>query len=156
MHSSDFDYELPDEKIAKHPVSPRRVARLLKASSPSSITHHTFEHLPKILDEHGCDGLWVNDTKVLQARLYMLKPTGGRLEIFLLEPLDGVAEQALSATKESSWRCMVLGGRKWTSGYASIQLGDIVLEARPINPEEGLVKDEGGTFKLTFYFTGAD
>lgn len=156
MQSIDFDYELPDENIAKHPVSPRREARLLKVSSSNSITHHTFENLPKILVEHGCDGLWVNDTKVLQARLYMLKPTGGRLEIFLLEPIDGVAEQALSATKESSWRCMVRGGRKWTAGYASIQLGDIMLEARPINPEEGLVKDEGGTFKLAFSFTGAD
>ena len=156
MQSSDFDYELPDEKIARHPVSPRRSAKLLSATPPSSITHHTFEDLPKLLAAFGCDGLWVNDTKVLQARLYMKKPTGGRLEIFLLETIKGVAEQSLASIGQTTWRCLIRGGKRWTAEYASLNLEGTNLEVRPVNPEEGLVKEDGGTFVLTFKWTGSN
>ena len=76
MQSSDFDYELPDGRIARYPVSPRRKAKLFRAAPPAIIEHQTFENLTETLREFGCDGLWVNDTKVLQARLYMKKPSG--------------------------------------------------------------------------------
>ena len=156
MQSSDFDYKLPDEKIARHPVSPRRSAKLLSATPPSSITHHTFEDLPNMLAAFGCDGLWVNDTKVLQARLYMKKPTGGRLEIFLLETIKGVAAQSLASIGQTTWRCLIRGGKRWTAEYASLDLEGTNLEVRPVNPEEGLVKEDGGTFVLTFKWTGSN
>lgn len=156
MQSSDFDYELPDDKIARHPVSPRRNARLLRAAHKSTIEHNTFEDLPKLLSGFGCDGLWVNDTKVLQARLFMKKPTGGRLEIFLLETRDGITEQSLASLGQTTWRCLIRGGKRWTAEYASLEIDEIHLEARPLNPEEGLVKEEGGTFSLTFSWTGSN
>lgn len=156
MQSSDFDYELPDEKIARHPVAPRRIAKLLRAAPHSEIEHHTFENLPKLLSDFGCDGLWVNDTKVLQARLFMKKPTGGRLEIFLLEPFEGVAEQSLASLGQTSWRCLIRGGKRWTAEYASLEIDGINLETRPVNPEVGLVKEDGGTFALTFSWTGSN
>ena len=154
MQSSDFDYELPDEKIARHPVSPRRSAKLLRAAAPSTLEHASFQDLPSLLENMGCDGFWVNDTKVLQARLYMRKPTGGRLEIFLLEPVEGVVEQALAAVNSTSWRCMVRGGRKWTAEYASLDIGGVKLEVRPLDAEKGLVKLVGGSFDLTFNWEG--
>jgi S-adenosylmethionine:tRNA ribosyltransferase-isomerase len=150
MQSNDFDYELPEETIAKHPVSPRRSARLLRIAPGAEIQHSTFEDLPAMLSSLKCDGLWVNDTKVLQARLYMQKPTGGRLEIFLLEPLRGVAELALSETHSSGWRCLVRGGRKWTAEFASLEVDGLSLEVRPTNIEEG------GTFALNFTWQGAE
>jgi S-adenosylmethionine:tRNA ribosyltransferase-isomerase len=156
MQSSDFDYELPDEKIARHPVNPRRSARLLRVAPTADIEHGSFEDLPQMLSSLKCDGLWVNDTKVLQARLYMQKPTGGRLEIFLLEPLVGVAELALSERESSGWRCLVRGGRKWTAEIATLEVEGLSLEVRPSDIEAGLVKEEGGTFALNFTWDGTD
>ncbi len=150
MQSSDFDYELSDEKIARYPVFPRRKAKLLRAIPPNSIFHNSFENLASILGDFGCDGLWVNDTKVLQARLYMKKPTGGRLEIFLLEPINGVAEQSLASFGQTTWRCLIRGGRRWTSETAELLIDDINLKVKPEDIEKGLVKEEGGTFTLTF------
>lgn len=155
MQSRDFDYELNDEKIARIPVSPRRSAKLLRVAPPNTLDHLTFEDLPSALRDFKCDGLWVNDTKVLQARLYMIKPTGGRLEIFLLEPVGGVAEQELAATGQSCWRCMVRGGRKWTAEKASLELDGLKLNVEPVDVESGLVKEEGGTFQLRFRWNGA-
>lgn len=154
MQSSDFDYELKDEKIARTPVSPRRSAKLLNVGLPDKLRHQTFEDLPEALKEMGCDGLWVNDTKVLQARLYMVKPTGGRLEIFLLEPISGVAEQELAAAGQSCWRCMVRGGRKWTAQKASLEVDGLKLFVEPVDVERGLEKEEGGTFQLRFKWEG--
>ena len=153
MLSSDFDYQLPDNKIARHPVSPRRSAKLLHLSN-DSIKHTSFDALPQALLDHGCDGLWANETKVLQARLYMLKPTGGRLEIFLLESLEGLAEVALSAKNSSKWRCLVRGGMKWTAEHASTEVDGLKLEVRPVDIEAGLIKEEGGTFALNFTWNG--
>lgn len=154
MQSSDFDYELKDEKIARTPVSPRRAAKLLHISKPNILCHRTFEDLPEVLKELGCDGLWVNDTKVLQARLYMVKPTGGRLEIFLLEPITGIADQELAATGQSCWRCMVRGGRKWTAEKAALEVEGLKLQVEPVDVERGLEKEEGGTFLLRFKWKG--
>lgn len=155
MQSSDFDYELNDEKIARIPVSPRRSAKLLRIAPPDTLEHHSFENLPELLDGMGCDGLWVNDTKVLQARLFMIKPTGGRLEIFLLEPTNGVAEQELAATGQSCWRCMIRGGRKWTAEEASLEVEGLSLMVEPATAE-GLVKEDGGTFQLKFRWDGVE
>ena len=154
MQSSDFDYELPDGRIARYPVIPRRKAKLFRATPPATFEHHTFENLPDLLKNFGCDGLWVNDTKVLQARLYMKKPTGGRLEIFLLEPIEGVTEQALASTTLTTWRCLIRGGRRWTAQYASLDLEGIQLEVEPAGEE--LEKEKGGTFALTFKWQGEE
>ena len=156
MQSNEFEYILPDDKIARHPVSPRRSAKLLRVTSSGALTHGNFENLPQYLNEINCDGLWANETKVLQARLYMRKPSGGRLEVFLLEPVERVVELALSACKESSWTCLVRGARKWTSGTASLILDGITLHATPVHPEEGLVREASGAFKLTFKWTGVE
>tara|TARA_B110000444_G_C18850348_1_gene605065 strand:+ start:1861 stop:3081 length:1221 start_codon:yes stop_codon:yes gene_type:complete len=153
MLSSDFDYKLPDNKIARHPVSPRSSAKLLHLSH-DSIQHTSFEDLPQALIEHGCDGLWANETKVLQARLYMVKPTGGRLEIFLLESLEGVAEIALSAIGSSKWRCLIRGGKKWIAELATAEVDELKLEVRPVDIDAGLIKEEGGTFALNFTWNG--
>ncbi|PCJ80708.1 MAG: S-adenosylmethionine tRNA ribosyltransferase [Bacteroidetes bacterium] len=153
--SSEFQYDLKDDKIARHPVSPRRSAKLLHVPSKGDIIHGTFEDLPQYLKDLHCDGLWANDTKVIQARLYLRKPTGGRLEVFLLEPVNGVAELALSNKTSSSWRCLVRGGRKWTAETASLELAGLSLKVTPIDPSVGLVPEEGGTFQLTFRWIGA-
>jgi S-adenosylmethionine:tRNA ribosyltransferase-isomerase len=98
---SDFDYALPPERIAQAPLPRRDDARLyfLPRSAREGTPHRAIRELPDLLPEGAL--LVVNDTRVIPARLKATKPTGGRAELLLVEPLasdDGL----------SHWRC--LGG----------------------------------------------
>jgi len=91
MKLSDFDYTLPPELIAQHPVEPRDAARLLVVDRPSGrFEHRVFRDLPEYL--RPADVLAVNDTRVIPARLRARKNTGGAVEVLLLRPAgDGAA-----------------------------------------------------------------
>ncbi len=115
-----FDYELPEDAVALHPVTPRSRARLLHQSNGKVSTGWTFQDLPRILPQ-GMQ-LWVNDTQVIRARLLLLKPTGGRLELFLLEPQGMAMEQALQSTGPVIWKCLVRGAKRWSSGEAGLKV----------------------------------
>ena len=119
LDSDAFDYELPEAAIALHPLEPRSRARLLHVSESKIASAGTFEDLPGLLPK-GFQ-LWVNDTRVIRARLMLLKPTGGRLELFLLEPVGMTMEQALCSTEPLIWRCLVRGAKRWRDGKASLQ-----------------------------------
>ncbi len=84
QRADDFDYDLPDEAIAQTPVEPRDSARLLVAAAADAVEHRQVRELDQILRPG--DLLVVNDTKVLAARLLLRKPTGGAVEVLLLEP----------------------------------------------------------------------
>ena len=86
MHVSDFDYELPADRIAQTPVEPRDLARLLVDRGSGRYDHRRVRDLPEYLTPG--DLVVVNDTKVLPARLNMVRSTGGAVEVLLLEPLD--------------------------------------------------------------------
>lgn len=146
MNAEDFQYDLPEEAIATHPVSPRSAARLLifrSADATPSDAH--FTDLPSLLRDRKIDQLWVNNTRVIRARLLLRKPTGGRLELFLLEPVDRPMEQALLETQRIVMRCMVRGAKRWSSGTTSMDLpgewndlpGTWHLSARVVGEEVG-------------------
>ena len=79
---SDFDYELPAELIAQHPTPRRRDSRLLVLDSASAnVAHRTFPDVVEYL--HPGDLVVLNDTRVIRARLFATKPTGGRVEILV-------------------------------------------------------------------------
>jgi len=94
VDTADFDYDLPVDRIAQVPVEPRDSARLLvdrgKGATPE---HHTVADLPTLLQPG--DLVVVNTTRVLPARLLLQKPTGGAVEVFLLERLADGAWEAL-------------------------------------------------------------
>ncbi|MEZ4519657.1 MAG: tRNA preQ1(34) S-adenosylmethionine ribosyltransferase-isomerase QueA [Chloroflexota bacterium] len=103
MNVSDFDYALPEERIAQHPVYPRDASRLLVMDRASgAVEHHSFRDILSYLRRG--DVLVVNDTRVIPARLFAQKPTGGAVEVLLLERLD-----------DTAWRVLV-GGRRLTEG----------------------------------------
>lgn len=103
MNVSDFDYHLPEEHIAQEPAHPRDVSRLLVIDRAAGSTEHRiFRDLPDYLRPG--DILVVNDTRVIPARLFGRKPTGGSAEILLLEQQDAM-----------TWRALV-GGRRLTEG----------------------------------------
>ena len=87
MNLKEFDYYLPEELIAKYPAIPRHSARLMVLNRKDKfITHDIFWNLPEYLDEG--DLLVFNSSKVLPARLYGKKPTGGKVEILLTDYID--------------------------------------------------------------------
>src|SRR3954467_10257764 len=85
MRLSDFDYELPVERIAQVPIEPRDAARLLVDRGSAAPAHLHVRDLPTLLAEG--DLLVVNDTKVIPARLRLRRATGGTAEVLLLEPI---------------------------------------------------------------------
>jgi S-adenosylmethionine:tRNA ribosyltransferase-isomerase len=102
---SDFDYELPDERIAQHPAEPRDSARLLVDQGSAHPLHRHVRDIGEFLREG--DLLVVNDTKVIPARLHLQRATGGAVELLLLEPVDAA---------HTRWEAMVRPARKLKSG----------------------------------------
>jgi S-adenosylmethionine:tRNA ribosyltransferase-isomerase len=110
--TEDYDYELPESRIANYPLEQRDRSKLLFADAKSNqISHHAFYDISELLPENSL--LVVNNTKVIQARFKMLKPTGGRAELLCVEPIEPSRDpQIVMKTKNSvQWICIV-GGRK--------------------------------------------
>jgi S-adenosylmethionine:tRNA ribosyltransferase-isomerase len=94
MRTDDFDYNLPDELIAQHPVEPRDSSRLLVLDrSTGAITHDRFFNIVRYLRPG--DLLVANESRVIPARLHGRKATGGRIEVLLLRRRDDRAWEAL-------------------------------------------------------------
>ena len=111
----DYDYPLPDERIAKFPLPERDSSKLL-VYKDGHISETVFRSLPSLLPEGAL--MVFNNTKVIQARLHFRKNGDGALiEIFLLEPADPVEYQENFARRGScSWYCLVGNLKKWKEG----------------------------------------
>jgi hypothetical protein len=128
----DFDYQLPQEKIALYPLAKRDDSKLLVYRN-DSITDDHFYNLPDHLPKECL--LVLNDTRVIEARIFFQKPTGGIIEIFCLEPHEQSMEVSLSQTSRVEWQCLIGGASKWKPGQLlekNIYLQDqnVVLTAR--------------------------
>ena len=112
MKVADFDYELPFERIAQEPAMTRDASRLMVLDrGTGAVTHRRFADLP---DELGAGDLLVlNDTKVIAARLRGTKPTGGRVEVLLVEPV-GLDDGA------STWRALITGSKSIRPGVTIV------------------------------------
>ncbi|WP_320054930.1 S-adenosylmethionine:tRNA ribosyltransferase-isomerase [uncultured Acetobacteroides sp.] len=107
----DFNYELPDERIAKYPLSERDLSKLLYFNG-NSIDDKHFKELPALLNDG--DLLVFNNTKVIQARMEFFRSTGARVEIFCLEPADSSDYESVFQAKGSiTWKCIVGNLKKW-------------------------------------------
>ena len=111
--TSNFDYELPQERIAQHPASPRDSSKLLVLDRTSGeIHHHVFHEIAEFLGQN--DVLVLNETKVIPARIHgRKKETGGRVEILLIRRIS-----------TSEWECIV-GGKGLTPGKKLAFPGDL-------------------------------
>ncbi|MDF1572408.1 MAG: S-adenosylmethionine:tRNA ribosyltransferase-isomerase [Bacteroidales bacterium] len=127
---TNFDYDLPVERIAKYPLEVRDRSRLLVYDN-GSISSHVFQDAPSLLQKG--DQLYFNVTRVVQARLMFRKATGGRIEIFILEPHDPAEHQlAFSSTEPVTFTCLVGNAKKWKQGSLRMEVGAIVLEATQV------------------------
>ena len=119
-----FDYELPPEHVAQTPLANRAASRLLVDRGSAAAEHRHVADLADILLPG--DVLVVNDTKVLPARIYTTRPTGGVTELLLLEP-DGPAATAL-AQERSEWVALVKPSKKVRPGTALTIDGETDLQ----------------------------
>lgn len=115
---NDFDYPLPDERIAKFPLERRSDSKLLiyrNGEISQSHFHSLAEQLP-------VGSLLVfNNTKVIRARVIMHKPSGARIEVFCLEPhRPADYEHAFTVKGECEWSCIVGNLKKWKEGQIGI------------------------------------
>lgn len=133
---SDYNYTLPDERIAKYPVAERDHSKLL-VYQHGTISEDHFYHLPNYLPAGAL--LVYNNTRVIRARMLFRKPTGAHIEIFLLEPYSPADyEQTFQSQERCSWLCLVGNQKKWKDGQLQrvlqIDGHDIVLTATHLGP----------------------
>ena len=131
IHISDYNYPLPDERIAKFPLPVRDQSKLL-IYRHGELSETVFTSLPEYLEPGQL--MIFNNTKVIQARLHFRKETGALIEIFCLEPIQP-NDYALNfqQTSHSAWLCMIGNLKKWKEGVLhkemTVKGKDIVLTA---------------------------
>jgi len=131
----DYNYSLPEEKIAFFPLEERDQSKLLVYKNgriEEDIYLHIAGHLP------GNCFLVFNDTKVINARILFTKSTGAVIEIFCLEPYEAIKDYAVVLQKKKSiqWKCMIGGAGKWKQKYLEKQFAigkeEVTLRAQLI------------------------
>lgn len=110
LKTGDFDYQLPEDRIAVRPTGSRSGSKLL-VYQQGHIRHSGFEQLNDFLPP--CSLLVFNDSKVIPARLFFQNNTGAEIEIFLLEPFDCDHAGALMAQSTVTWKCLVGNRKRW-------------------------------------------
>ena len=160
----DFDYPLPDDRIARHPLADRAACKLLEYAD-GKVTHHVFCRLPDLIPSGTL--LVMNNTRVINARMEFFRSTGARIEIFLLEPIDPRDYAVAFQTRHRcTWQCMVGNLKKWkeeslekilTIGDRQVTLRATRREALPGNSHavEFEWNDESITFASIVEAAGA-
>ncbi len=127
---SDYDYELPEGRIARYPAERRDESRLLALTEDGATRHLRFRDIVELFRPG--DVLVVNETKVVPARLLGRKPTGAPAEIFLLRPLPESADPHL-------WEALVRPGSKLKPGRTVVVADDLTVEVLDSAPGSGRV-----------------
>ena len=166
----DYNYPLPDERIAKYPLAKRDTSKLL-VYRDGQVSEDVFVHVGEYLSSSSL--LIYNNTRVIQARLEFHKKSlgvtselaqsateplnseasrGARIEIFCLEPLQPNDHQlALSSTEGCTWKCMIGNAKKWKVGALSLPVTLASGQEVTLFAEKG--KQTGNTFEVRFSWT---
>ncbi|MEY1638251.1 S-adenosylmethionine:tRNA ribosyltransferase-isomerase [Tenuifilum osseticum] len=117
---TDYDYELPDSRIAKHPLAERDCSKLLIYQN-GEITNDTFRNIDQYITPKSL--LILNNTKVVRARLRFKKESGATIEVFLIEPIEP-SDYALSfsSKKKVVWKCIVGNLKRWKQGELQMEI----------------------------------
>ena len=141
----DYNYSLPDERIAKFPLPKRDESKLLLYRN-GEISESIFKHITDYLPQNSL--MVFNNTRVIQARLLFQKETGARIEIFCLEPIEP-HDYALifQETRRCSWTCLVGNLKKWKEGTLS---KTIFIKDQPVVLTADKKKSHGDTHLIEF------
>ena len=122
INIAEYDYPLPDERIAKYPLPERDASKLLVKTHGRASQQDIFRNIGNYLPERSV--LVFNETKVVRARLQFVKESGAAIEIFCLEPVTGNGDYqlAFSASSPVEWHCLVGNSRRWKEGSLTMSL----------------------------------
>lgn len=141
---SEFQYNLPDERIARFPLPQRDTSRLL-VYRQGEISHKRFSDLPALLP--ATSYLVFNNTKVIPARLHFTKPTGALIELFLLTPVPNTQpiSMAMETTGEAIWQGMVGNRKRWKASETlettlATSNGQVSLKADWYDYEQSVIR----------------
>jgi S-adenosylmethionine:tRNA ribosyltransferase-isomerase len=149
----DFDYNLPDERIAKYPLEERDSSNLLYWRNGTIEKMHFYD-LPDLLSREHL--LIYNNTKVIQARLHFQKETGATIEIFCLEPHSPADfNLVFQENKSCVWKCLVGNSKKWKEGALkqTMSIRNILFELRAVRIESA---NEGMSHLVRFEWDNED
>ncbi len=149
----DFDYNLPDERIAKYPLEERDSSNLLYWRNGTIEKMHFYD-LPDLLSREHL--LIYNNTKVIQARLHFQKETGATIEIFCLEPHSPADYNLVfQENKSCIWKCLVGNSKKWKEGALKqiMSIRNILFELRAVRIESA---NEGMSHLVRFEWDNED
>ncbi|HEX9957635.1 MAG TPA: S-adenosylmethionine:tRNA ribosyltransferase-isomerase, partial [Fibrella sp.] len=140
LRLDQFQYDLPDERIARFPLPQRDQSKLL-VYKEGQISHHQFFELPDLLPANSF--LVFNNTKVIPARLLFTKSTGATIELFLLNPMpaDRPVGEAMLDKGNAVWQCMIGNRKRWREGETLLlTFGEVVLIAEWEDSEQSLIR----------------
>lgn len=124
---SDYNYILPDNRIADFPLEKRDESKLL-IYKKKQIQDAVFLNLPNYLDPESY--IVFNNTRVVRARLCFFKENGSKVEVFCLESTEFEPTQAMMQKHNSKWLCFIGGARKWkTNTQLKLEIGNTILYA---------------------------
>lgn len=150
IYIADFNYPLPDERIAKYPLPERDHSKLL-VYRDGKVSEDRFYNVGDYIAPHSL--LVYNNTRVIQARLEFHKPTGARIEVFCLEPLEPHDYQlSLGSTTGCAWKCMVGNAKKWKEENLSLTLSS--SEGTELQLRAYLAGHTGNTYAVRFEWDG--
>lgn len=145
-----FDYPLPPERIAQHPLAQRDACKLLEYRCGGKPVEHVFSDLPALLPDNAA--LIYNNTRVINARLRMRKDTGALIEIFCLEPVEPADYACNFASTEScDWACFVGNSKRWKSGPLT---ATVTVDGKTVELSAERVSVDGNTSVVHFAWTG--
>ena len=124
---SDYVYDLPDDRIALHPLPERDASKLLVYQN-GNIEQDIYRHIDKYLPNRSL--LVFNNSKVIKARIRFQKSSGGIIEIFCLEPYEDINEYSSVMNKKGSvtWKCLIGGASKWKGGGLELKIKNVELK----------------------------
>ena len=146
---AEYDYPLPDERIAKYPLERRDTSKLL-VYNKGMVSEDVFSNLPSYIPQGSL--MVFNNTKVIQARLRFRKETGAQIEVFCLEPeLPNDYLLIFQETKSCVWRCLVGNSNRWKNGLLSQK---ITIDGKEVTLSVERVSDAASVNSVRFTWDG--
>ena len=144
---SDYTYDLPDERIAKFPLSKRDESKLL-VYQQGEISHSVFKNITDYLPKNSL--LVFNNTKVIPARIHFQKPTGAIIQIFLLHPIlpTPVINLAMDVTDSCVWECMIGNRKRWKKDDVLSQV--LMIDGQEVEVNAEIDNEERNQVKLSW------
>ncbi|MCH7413938.1 S-adenosylmethionine:tRNA ribosyltransferase-isomerase [Belliella sp. R4-6] len=144
---SDYEYTLPEEKIAKFPLQNREDSKLLHFKN-GTIEHLNFSKISELIPSGSL--MIFNNTKVIPARLLFQRKSGAKIEIFLLKPIEptSVINEVMINTESVSWECMIGNLKKWKAD--EVLSGEVIYQGQSIELKAALIDKEKRIVRFTW------